>query len=336
MNDKVPRNLGVDLVRATEAAALRAGRWMGLGERDAADEAAAEAMAETFRVLEMEGYLVIGTNGELEITKPVERGYTVGIADGEEIDVVVDPVDGINTLAHGEAGAISVAAAAPANTMWAPHPAIYMDKIVVDRVVADALVPECLDAPPAWTLALVARVKQKELSDLVVFVLDRPRHEALIDEIRTAGARVMLRTDGDVAGAILAAMPHTDVDIMMGVGGIAEGVMAACAVRALHGAMLCRLVPQSERELQAVEGAGLDTKRVLTGDDVVTSEKTFFAATGITDGPLLNGVRYHGRWAETQSLLLRAETGSRRFLHAEHWIGQGGVTHHPIDVTEEN
>lgn len=321
MSEESPRNLGVDLVRATEAAALRAGRWMGLGEEEPADDAAAEAMAEQFESLEMRGYVVLGENGQLEIHNPLEQGYNVGISGGRTIDVVVDPIDGCYLVAHGDAGAISVAAAAPTDSMWAPHPAVYMEKIVVDRLVADALVPECLDAPAAWTLALVARVKEKDIRDLVVFVLDRPRHEDLIAEIRRAGARVMLRPDADVAGAVLAAMPHTDVDILMGVGGIPEGVMAACAVKALHGAMLGRLAPQTDIERDEVGGANLDRKRILTCDDVVNSDKTFFAATGITDGPLLSGVRYHGQWAETQSLLLRGETGSRRFIHAEHWIG---------------
>lgn len=321
MSEESPRNLGVDLIRATEAAALHAGRWMGLGEEQPADDGAAAAMAEQFESLEMRGYVVLDENGKLEIQNPLEQGYNVGIRSGRTIDVVVDPIDGCYLLAHGNAGAISVATAAPADSMWAPHPAVYMEKIVVDRLVADALVPECLDAPAAWTLALVARVKEKDIRDLVVFVLDRPRHEDLIDEIRRAGARVMLRPDGDVAGAILAAMPHTDVDILMGVGGIPEGVMAACAVKALHGAMLGRLAPQTDVERDEVGGANLDRTRILTCDDVVSSDKTFFAATGITDGPLLSGVRYHGQWAETQSLLLRGETGSRRFIHAEHWIG---------------
>lgn len=321
MSKDSPRNLGVDLIRATEAAALRAGRWMGLGEEQPADDAAAEAMAEQFESLEMRGYVVLDEDGQLEIQNPLEQGYNVGISSGRTIDVVVDPIDGCYLLAHGDAGAISVATAAPADSMWAPHPAVYMEKIVVDRLVADALVPECLDAPAAWTLALVARVKGKDIRDLVVFVLDRPRHEDLIDEIRRAGARVMLRPDGDVAGAVLAAMPHTDVDILMGVGGIPEGVMAACAVKALHGAMLGRLAPQTDVERARVGSANLDRTRILTCDDVVSSDKTFFAATGITDGPLLSGVRYHGQWAEIQSILLRGETGSRRLIHAEHWIG---------------
>jgi fructose-1,6-bisphosphatase II len=173
-------------------------------------------------------------------------------------------------------------------------------------------------APAAWTLALVARAKGKEVRDLVVFVLDRPRHQHLIQEIRTAGARAMLRSDGDIAGALMAATPNGSVDLLLGVGGAAEGVIAACAVKALGGAMLARLAPQSEAERQAISAAGLDTKRILFEEELIGSNEVFFAATGITDGPLLAGVRYHGARAETESLVLRGETGVRRVVRAEH------------------
>jgi fructose-1,6-bisphosphatase II len=191
-------------------------------------------------------------------------------------------------------------------------------KIVVDRTVAGALVAECMDAPAAWTLALIARVKQKEIRDLVVFVLDRPRHAALIEEIRQAGARVMLCSDGDIAAALMAASPGQGVDLLLGIGGVPEGVIAACAVKALGGAMLGRLAPQSEAERAAIAAAGLDPRRILSGDELITGEQVFFAATGITDGPLLSGVQYQGDRAETHSLVLRADTGSRRVISAEH------------------
>ena len=177
-----------------------------------------------------------------------------------------------------------------------------------------------MDAPAAWTLALVARVKKKEVRDLIVFVLDRPRHADLIEEIRTAGARVMLRSDGDTAGALLAAAPDSGVDLLMGVGGVPEGVISACAVKSLGGAMLGRLAPQSAAEREAVAAAGLDTRRVLTADELIAGDQVFFAATGITDGPLLAGVRYHGNRAETQSMVLRCDTHSRRMMYAEHVI----------------
>ena len=313
------RNVGFDLVRATEAAALIAGRWMGLGRRDEADEVATAAMAQTLRAMEMDGHIVIGEEGKLGRHSPLDTNQHVGTGEGPTLDVVVDPIDGGRLLAQGLPGAISVAAIAPRGAIRSLYPAIYMEKIVVDREVARALVSECLDAPAAWVLALIARLKKKEIRDLVVFMLDRPRHAALMEEIRTAGARVMLRSDGDIAGALLAASPHSGVDLLMGIGGIPEGIIAACAIRALGGAMVGRLAPQSEAERAACQTAGLDGG-VFTTHDLVTSDEIFFAATGITDGPLLTGVRYQGNQAETHSLLLRCETHTRRQIHAEHLL----------------
>lgn len=320
MIKRQPRNLGLDLVRATEAAALAAGRWMGLGKRDEADDAATEAMCDALNSLDMEGHIVIGEEGKLGQHSPLDTGQVVGTGDGPEMDVVVDPIDGRTLLAQGRWGAIAVAAVAPRGSMWSCAPAVYMEKLVVDREAAHALVPECMDAPAAWTLALVARVKRKAVRDLVVFVLDRPRHSDLIEEIRSAGARVMLRSDGDIAGALMAASPVATADLLMGVGGVAEGVIAAAAVKAMGGAMLGRLAPQSESERLAVEAAGLDTRQVLSCSELVSGTEVFFAATGITDGPLLPGVRYHGNRAETESLILRYKTGTRRTIHTEHLI----------------
>jgi fructose-1,6-bisphosphatase II len=195
-----------------------------------------------------------------------------------------------------------------------------MDKIVVDREVAAALVPECLDAPAAWVLALVARAKGKAVRDLIVFVLSRPRHQDLIQEIRAAGARTMLRSDGDVVGALMAASPHTGVDLLMGIGGVPEGVLAACATRAMGGGMLGRLAPQTEEEREAIRAAGLDPHQTLTCGQLVSCQEVFFAATGITDGSLLSGVHYHGNEAQTESLIIRGETGTRRFIRSEHRI----------------
>jgi fructose-1,6-bisphosphatase II len=315
-----PRNLGLDLVRVTEASALAAGRWMGLGRQDQADQAAAEAMYEALNTLDMDGYIVIGEEGKLGTHSPLDSGQRVGTGDGPEMDVVVDPIEGRNLLARGHPDAISVTGMAPRGSMWAPTPAVYMEKIVVDREAAEALVPECMDAPAAWTLALVARTKKKAVRDLVVFVLDRPRHRHLIEEIRMAGARAMLRSDGDVAGALLAATPNIEVDILMGIGGVSEGMIAACAIKSMRGGMLGRLVPQSDEERAAIESAGLDTKRILTCSELVSGDEVFFAASGITDGTLLSGVKYRGRKAMTESLVLRCETGTRRLIHAEHVI----------------
>jgi fructose-1,6-bisphosphatase II len=221
-------------------------------------------------------------------------------------------------LAMGHPDAIAVVGIAPRGSMWSPYPAIYMEKIVVDREAASVLVPECMDAPAAWTLALIARAKKKQVRDLVVFILDRPRHRNLIDEIRAAGARVMARSQGDVAGALMAVTQNVNIDIMMGVGGISEGVIAACAIKCFGGAMLGRLAPQTDEEKSAVHQAELDTRRILTCDELVRGCNVFFAATGITDGALLSGVRYHGEWAETESMVVRCQTGTRRIIHAEH------------------
>ena len=312
------RNWGFDLVRATEAAACVAGRWMGIGKRDEADLAATEAMAQSLGMLEFDGRIVIGEEEKLATRTLLETNCQVGTGQGPAMDVVVDPIDGRRLLVQGRPGAVAIAAASPRGTMWSPKPAIYMEKIVVAREARDSLVTECMDAPAAWTLALIARIKQKAVRDLIVFVLDRPRHAELIEEIRLAGARVMLRSDGDAAGALMAASPDSKVDILMGIGGVPEGMVAACGVKALGGAMLGRLAPQSAVEQIAVKEAGLDTRQILTCDQLISSDRVFFAATGITDGPLLEGVRYRGNQAQTQSLVLRSDTGTRRFIMAEH------------------
>lgn len=317
-NEHPPRNLGLDLVRVTEAAALSAGRWAGLGSRSQAYRAAVQAMAQALNTLDMDGRIVIGEEGRLGEHSPLDTGLRVGTGDGPEMDVVVDPIDGAGLVAQGLPGAISVAGVAPRGCLWSPAPAVYMDKIVVDRDVAGMLAPECLGAPAAWLLALVARRKQKAVRDLVVFVLDRPRHADLIDEIRTAGARIFLRPDGDVSGAIMTADSRMGVDLLMGIGGAPQGMVAGCAVKAMGGAMLARLAPQSAGERSAIEAAGMDPRRVWTCDEMVSSDEIFFAATGVTDGVLLSGARYHGATAETDSLVIRAETRTRRRIHAEH------------------
>jgi fructose-1,6-bisphosphatase II len=321
MTDRRSRNWGLDLVRATEAAARAAGRWMGLGGRDEADQAAIEAMYHELQAVDMDGHIVIGEESKFGTHSPLEGGRQIGTGASPSLDIVLDPIDGRNLLAQGRSGAISVIAAAPRGSMWSPTPARYMEKIVVNSEAARSLVEECMDAPAAWTLASVARAKKKQVRDLVVFVLERQRHLELIEEIRTAGARVMLRGDGDVAGALMAASPEGRVDVLMGVGGVPEGVIAACAVKALGGAMLGRLAPQSQAERDTVAAAGLDTRRILTCDELIAGDQLFFAATGITDGPLLGGVRYHGDRAETQSLVLRCDTRTRRLIKTEH-IGE--------------
>jgi len=318
MEDKLIPNLGLDLIRATESTALQAGRWLGLGKYEDTHRTATKAMFNGLQQIEMDGRIVIGEEGRLGEHSPLDSGNLVGTGRGPKVDVAVDPIDGTGSVVRGRPGAVSVVGVAPRGAIWSPKPAIYMEKIIVDRNAAPYLVPECMDAPAGWTLALVARAKKKDVRDLQVIVLDRPRHEDLIEEIRAAGARVLLNFDGDTAGALVAATPHVGADILMGIGGVAEGVTAACAVKAMGGAMLGRLAPQSGEEREAIESAGLDMNRILTCDELVTSNQIFIAATGVTHGPLLDGVRYRGQEAETHSLLIRSETGTRREIRAEH------------------
>lgn len=321
---RLHRNTGLDLVRATEAAAISAARFMGLGMRDEANRAATAAMARALNSLEINGRIVVGEEGRPGAAADLLSGQRVGSGHGPPIDIVVDPIDGRRLLAQGRAGAIAVAAIAPRGSMWSPAPAVYMEKIVVGRTAAAALVPECLDAPAAWTLALVARAKGKPVRDLIVFVLDRPRHADLVAEIRAAGARAMLADDGDIAGAVEAAIPDGGVDLLMGVGGAAEGLIGACAVKSLGGGMIARLAPQSEKEREAIAAAGHTLGRILTCEDLVAGEQAFFVATGITDSHLLHGVRLDGERASTNSLILRGSTRTRRTIFAEHLIGESG------------
>ncbi len=313
-------NIGLELVRVTEAAALAAGRWLGRGDRDSANDAATEAMVEILNHLNIDGLIVVGEEGRLHEHSPLDSGMKVGTGRGPQVDVVVNPVDGAGLVAGAKPYAISVAGIAPRGTMWSPNLAVYMEKIVVDREVAESLVPECLDAPAGWTIALVARIKDKPIEDIVVFVLERPRHAHLIEEIRAAGARALLRPGGDINGALMAVDPNTSVDLLMGIGGVPEGVIAACAIKSLGGAMLGRLAPQSNEEGASLDEAGTDQLKILSSDEMIASQKIFFAATGITDGRLLTGVRYRGRLAETHSIVLRGETRTRRIIHTEHVV----------------
>lgn len=323
MHEQIPsRNIGLDLIRVTENTSLAASRWIGSGDFLGAHRAANVAMARTLNTMPMIGHVVIGEEKRVEDQASLCGGASIGNGDGPEVDLAVDPIDGTSLLVKGRPGAISVIGVAPRGSMWSPVPALYMDKIVVDREAADALVPECLDAPAAWTLALVARVKGKAVRDLSVIVLARSRHEDLIEEIRATGARILLREEGDAEGALVAAMPDTNVDILMGIGGASQGVLSACAVRAVGGGMLARLAPQTDAERQSVQEAGLDLDRIWTVNEIIRSDKAFFAATGITDSALLPAVSFHGHYGDTHSLLIRSETGTRRFIHAEHLLAE--------------
>jgi len=317
MGETPNRNLALDLVRVTEAAALAAGHWMGRGHKEAGDGAAVEAMRLIVSTIDMDGVVVIGEGAKDEAPMLFD-GERIGNGLGPAVDVAVDPVEGTALLAYGRPDAISVVGIAPLGTMWSPGPAFYMNKLVVGREARSALHAGLLSAPVIETLSAIAAALCKPLRDLTVFVLEKPRHQKLIAEIRAAGARVLLRTDGDVAGALMAAMPNSGVDLLMGIGGTPEGVITACAVRALGGAMLGQLAPQKEDERDAIESAGLDLDCVLTESDLVHSDDVFFAATGITDGVLMPGVHYTGEGASTVSIVMRGKTGTIRKIYAEH------------------
>jgi fructose-1,6-bisphosphatase II len=313
------RNIGLELVRVTENAAYAASRWIGSGNAIEAHRAAHQAMYDTLASTGINGYIAIAEEQRIPDQALLCGNTIIGdpSTDTVEVDIAADPIDGTALLVKGRPGAISVMGIAPRGSMWTPLPASYMNKIVVDREAAAALVPECMDAPPAWTLALIARVKLKEVRDLTVVVLARARHEELIEEIRATGARILLLEEGDVAGALMAAFPGSGVDLLMGVGGASQGVLTACAVKALGGEMLARLAPQSKQEYDEVIAAGMDTTKIYSSDDLVNSNRIFFSATGITDSAILSGIQSRGGYLDIHSLLVRSETGTRRFIHSE-------------------
>lgn len=319
MSEFLDADLGFDLIRATEEAALHAGRWKGRGEPLEAERVATSAINQALCAINIRGTLVL-SDCPAELNAAMVCGAEVGNGNGPQVDVVCDPIDGRQQLSKGQPGALSAVAVAPAGSIWAPTVINYMEKLVVNHEAASALVPECLDAPAAWTLALVARAKGKSVNDLTVFILDRPRHHDLITEVRNSGARVILQQDGDIAGALMACMPDNDVDILMGVGGILEGIVAACAVRSLGGGMIGRLAPQNEDQRERCQSASLDTRLILGCSELVKSSDVYVAVTGITTGPLLTGIRYHGNRARSNSLLLRGRTMTRRDIHADHMI----------------
>jgi len=308
------KNLAFDFVRVTEAAALASARWLGRGNKNEGDKAAVDAMRMSFATVHIRGRIVIG-EGEKDEAPMLFNGEEVGRGEGPEMDVAVDPVEGTRLLAYGRPNAISVVGGAPAGAMFNPGPSFYMQKLVVGAEARNAV---DLDAPIKDNLHHIAKALGKTVSDLVVFVLDKPRHEKLIQQIRSVGARIQLHTDGDVSGALMAVDPHAEVDVMMGTGGSPEGVLAACAIKGLGGQILCRLDPQSYVEKEAIQEAGIDVREVLSVDNLIRSEDAFFAATGISGGSFLRGVRYTGHGAVTHSLLIRAKTGTLRYIESYH------------------
>ena len=308
------RNLALELVRVTESAATFASRWIGRGDKNAADQAAVDAMRLMINTVSMRGVVVIG-EGEKDEAPMLYNGEEVGDGDGPEVDVAVDPLEGTRLTALGMPNAISVIAVAERGTMFFPGAALYMDKIAVGPDAADAI---DIDATPTENLERVAEAKGVDVNDLTVVVLERDRHDDLIAELREAGARVNLIRDGDVAPAIAAAQQGTGVDLLMGIGGTPEGVISAAAIKSLGGAMQGKLWPRDDGERQALVDAGYDIERVLTTEDLVRGDDVFVAATGVTSGALLRGVRVVQDRVETDSIVMRSRSGTFRRIQASH------------------
>jgi fructose-1,6-bisphosphatase II len=308
------RNLALELVRVTEAAALAAARWIGRGDKESADQAAVDAMRLLLDTVAMDGVVVIG-EGEKDEAPMLFNGERVGNGTGPEVDVAVDPLEGTRLTALGQPNAIAVIAVAERGTMFFPGAAVYMDKIACGVQAAAAI---DIDASPTENVRRVAEAKGVTPREVEVVVLERERHNELIGELREAGARVHLIRDGDVAPAIAAAHGSTGVDLLMGIGGTPEGVISAAAIKSLGGAMQGKLWPRNEDERRELAGAGLDPARVLTTDDLVSGEDVFVAATGVTTGALLRGVRYTREGAFTDSMVMRSRSGTVRRIEAEH------------------
>jgi len=312
------RNLALELVRVTEAAAMAAGRWVGRGDKNGADGVAVNAMRTLISTVGMNGVVVIG-EGEKDNAPMLYNGEQVGSGHGPDCDVAVDPIDGTTLTAKGMANAVSVLAVAPRGSMYDPSAVFYMEKLVTGPEAADVV---DIRYPIAENIHQVAKAKGSTPSDVTVVLLDRPRHEQMAREIRDAGARIKFITDGDVAGAIMAARADTGVDLLLGVGGTPEGIIAACAMKCMDGVIQGRLWPTDDEEKQRALDAGHDLDRVLYTDDLVSGDDCFFVATGITDGELMKGVRYRAGGASTHSLVMRSRSGTIRQIISEHKISK--------------
>jgi fructose-1,6-bisphosphatase II len=308
------RNLALELVRVTEAAAMSAGRWVGRGDKNGGDGAAVDAMRKLIGTVSMQGVVVIG-EGEKDEAPMLFNGEEVGDGNGPACDVAVDPIDGTTLMAKGMPNAIAVLAVAERGSMFDPSAVFYMEKIAVGPEAADVI---DLTAPVAENIRRVAKAKHTDVSDVTVCILDRPRHEQLVKDVRRAGARIHFISDGDVAGAISAARPNTGVDMLLGIGGTPEGIIAASALKCMGGAIQARLWPQDDAEREKALAAGHDLDRVLSTDDLVSGENVFFCATGITDGDLLRGVHYRSGGCTTQSIVMRSKSGTVRMIDGFH------------------
>ncbi len=310
------RNLALELARVTEAAAMAAARWVGRGDKNGADGAAVNAMRMLINSVSMRGIVVIG-EGEKDNAPMLYNGEEVGDGTGPACDVAVDPIDGTRLCANGMSNAIAVLAVAERGSMYDPSAVFYMSKLATGPEAADVV---DIVAPPAANIAAVAKAKGVSPQDVTVVILDRPRHEELVSQVREAGARIHLITDGDVAGAIMAARYGTGIDLLLGIGGTPEAIIAACALKCMGGVIQGRLAPRDEAERRRALDAGHDLSRVLTTDDLVSSDDVFFAATGITDGELMAGVHYRAGGATSHSLVMRSRSGTIRSIKSEHQL----------------
>jgi fructose-1,6-bisphosphatase II len=308
------RNLALELVRVTEAAAMTAGRWVGRGDKIGGDGAAVDAMRMLIGTVSMNGVVVIG-EGEKDKAPMLYNGERVGNGDGPDCDVAVDPIDGTTLMAKGMPNAIAVLAVTERGAMFDPSAVFYMEKLAVGPEAADVV---DLTAPVAENIRRVAKAKNSDVSDVTVCILDRPRHEQLVNEVRQAGARIRFISDGDVAGAISAARPDTGTDMLIGIGGTPEGIIAACALKCMGGVIQARLWPKDEDERRKALDAGHDLNRVLHTDDLVSGDNAFFCATGVTDGDLLRGVRYRAGGCTTHSIVMRSKSGTVRMIEGFH------------------
>ena len=312
------RNLALELVRVTEAAAMAAGRWVGRGDKNGADGVAVNAMRVLIATVGMRGTVVIG-EGEKDNAPMLFNGEEVGDGTGPECDVAVDPIDGTTLAAKGMANAIAVLAVSPRGSMYDPSAVFYMEKLVAGPEAADVV---DIRNPVAENINQIAKAKGKAPEDVAVVLLDRPRHQGIVEEIRATGARIKFISDGDVAGAIMAARPDTGIDLLLGTGGTPEGIITACAMKCLGGVIQGRLAPRDDEEREQALAAGHDLERVLLTDDLVSGDDCFFVATGITDGELMQGVRYRGGGASTHSLVMRSRSGTIRSIRSDHKLSK--------------
>ena len=311
---KPERNMALELVRVTEAAAMAAGRWMGRGDKIASDAAAVNAMRYMLNTINMKGTVVIG-EGEKDKAPMLFNGEVLGTGTLPEVDIAVDPIDGTRLLSLGRPNAISVVAISEKGTMYNPKHIFYMNKIATGPGSADAI---DIEAPIAENIRKVASALDKSVEDVTVVVLDRPRHEHIIKEMREVGARIRLIPDGDIAGALMTCKEDSGIDMLVGIGGSPEAVITACALKCVGGNMHCKLWPRNQEEASKCKDYGMDLNKVLELDDLVSSDNVFFAATGITDGELLRGVRYQGEKIRTSSLVMRSKSGTIRYIDAVH------------------